>query len=509
MTHAPLATSVTESSIPELCRLETGRPDADRKRDLGQFFTPLSVAALMASFFGNRRGDIRMLDAGAGAGALTVALIERLCEQTHKPERISVTAFEVDPAQIGALERALETCRRQCEIKGIRFASTIRHEDFIETASSWVARDLFASKPPLFDLAIVNPPYRKIRSDSPDRLRLRSVGIETGNLYSGFVALITRLLAGNGELVAITPRSFCNGPYFKPFRLELLKCMSLRRVHLFDSRSAVFGHDGVLQENIVFHAVKSEQPPARIIVSQSSGEKGGHITEQSVEFDRVVMPRDKERFIHIPTDGGHVNAEKSMGRFSTSLKQLGLTVSTGRVVDFRAKEFLREQPAADTVPLIYPCHFDGGFVSWPGGNGRKPNALVRNNETRDLLVPSGIYVLVKRFTSKEERRRVVASIYDPRRIKATAVGFENHLNYFHVAGAGLSPLLASGLSAYLNSSAVDAYFRQFNGHTQVNATDLRNMPYPSIAELEELGRRIQDPDISQETLDALVGEAIF
>jgi adenine-specific DNA-methyltransferase len=44
--------------------------------------------------------------------------------------------------------------------------------------------------------------------------------------------------------------------------------------------------------------------------------------------------------------------------------------------------------------------------------------------------------------------------------------------------------------AYLNSTFVDAYFRQFNGHTQVNATDLRNLRYPSVTQLERLGEKV-------------------
>jgi adenine-specific DNA-methyltransferase len=92
----------------------------------------------------------------------------------------------------------------------------------------------------------------------------------------------------------------------------------------------------------------------------------------------------------------------------------------------------------------------------------------------ELLVPKGTYVLVKRFTSKEESRRVVAAVYAPERIDAEQVGFENHLNYFHRKGGGLPVTLAKGLAAFLNSTLVDLFFRQFSGHTQVNATDLRN-----------------------------------
>lgn len=36
-------------------------------------------------------------------------------------------------------------------------------------------------------------------------------------------------------------------------------------------------------------------------------------------------------------------------------------------------------------------------------------------------------------------------------------------------------------------SAVDENFRRFNGHTQVNATDLRLMKYPSLEALIALG----------------------
>ena len=158
----------------------------------------------------------------------------------------------------------------------------------------------------------------------------------------------------------------------------------------------------------------------------------------------------------------------------------------------------------DTAPLIYPCHFNGGLVHWPKTGGRKPNAIRDTERTQELLVPGAIYVLVKRFTSKEERRRVVACIYDPRRVCSERVGFENHLNYFHARGRGLPMDLAKGLAAFLNSTLVDVYFRQFNGHTQVNATDLRNLRYPTRAELESLGRKIGDVFPKQAELDSLV-----
>ena len=117
--------------------------------------------------------------------------------------------------------------------------------------------------------------------------------------------------------------------------------------------------------------------------------------------------------------------------------------------------------------------------------------------------------VVKRFSSKEENRRVVAALYDPQRIAAEQVGFENHINYFHRQGNGLPATFAKGLAVFLNSTLVDLYFRQFNGHTQVNATDLRNLKYPTAAQLEALGSRIGDEFPDQSTIDEFVQQEVF
>jgi len=186
------------------------------------------------------------------------------------------------------------------------------------------------------------------------------------------------------------------------------------------------------------------------------------------------------------------------------LLKLGLEISTGRVVDFRAQNYLRPFPEDKTAPLVYPCHFEDGFIHWPVESGKKPNAILSSPDTRDLLITSGYYVLTKRFTAKEERRRVVAAVYDPHLITAPLVGIENHLNYFHARGKGLSPSLAKGLALYLNSTLFDQYFRLFSGHTQVNATDLRKVRYPSLEQLLRCGSHVENRMPDQKTVDMIL-----
>jgi adenine-specific DNA-methyltransferase len=176
------------------------------------------------------------------------------------------------------------------------------------------------------------------------------------------------------------------------------------------------------------------------------------------------------------------------------------------VVDFRARSHLRAESEEGCHPLLYPMHFEAGQLCWPKIGGRKPNAIDVPTTRTDLLVPKGVYVVVRRFSSKEEKKRIVASLVDPNRLPDDVewIGIENHLNYFHAKGRGLPLILARGLMAYLNWSVVDAYFRHFNGHTQVNATDLRSLPYPSEKILIAVGEQLRADFPTQPQLDALV-----
>lgn len=480
-----------------------------RRTELGQFFTPLPTARLMASMFDASSPYINLLDAGAGVGSLTAAFVAEICHRPQRPEEVRVTAYEIDPALGPYLSGTFEACRAACQAVDIRFVGTIQQEDFIEACVPMLRGSMFAPRPEAFTCAILNPPYRKIHSESRTRHLLRSIGVETSNLYTAFLSVVAELLGDAGEIVTITPRSFCNGPYFRPFRTRFLDRMALQQIHIFDTRDVAFSDDAVLQENLIVHATKETRVPSQVLISSSAGPEDEIITLREVEYYQLVKPDDPNFFIRItPDEVGHQVAQQ-MGRFTATLDELGLSVSTGRVVDFRSEPYLRADPAADTVPLIYPMHIRNSAIDWPKPQSRKPNAITRGPYTEELFLPSETYVLVKRFSAKEERRRIVAAIYDPSLLPGDRVGFENHLNYYHRAGRGLPVDLARGLAAFLNSTLVDAFFRQFNGHTQVNATDLRSLSYPTQAQLEALGNRIPATFPEQDDLDCLIEEELL
>ncbi len=356
--------------------------------------------------------------------------------------------------------------------------------------------------------AILNPPYKKINNDSLHRRALRQVGIETVNLYTAFVALAIEAMAPAGVIVAIIPRSFCNGTYYRPFRQLMLGKTALRAMHLFDSRDSAFKDDSVLQENVIV-VLERDGVQGDVVVSTSTDDSFVDVQRNVHPFDRIVFPADGELFIHVPTSADATTLEQTPG-VQFTLDQIGVRVSTGPVVDFRLGGHLHADAVAGSVPLLYPMHFAQGHgVTWPMPQGRKPNAISVNDDTLPWLMPNGFYCVVRRFSSKEERRRIVANVVCPDDFPdgTEFLGLENHVNVFNDKRRGLNEWLAHGLAVYMNTSAVDEAFRRFSGHTQVNAGDLKKMLYPSRECLMALGAWGRShADASQDEIDHAFGE---
>ena len=471
---------MNEAVIDSLRHQANARLDPKKKGALGQFMTPFKIAEFMAGLFVKRTNAV-LLDAGAGIGSLTLAASKVL--KLRRAE-----AWELDPVMVSYLHENLV---------GLGVATELHEKDFILDSVDRIQFDLGTR----FTHAILNPRYKKIGTDSVHRKACRQIGLETVNLYTAFFALAIMQMEQGGEIVIIIPRSFCNGPYYKPFRDLMLARCSIDLVHVFESRSQAFKDDEVLQENIILKLTRGGAQ-GHVTLSFSQDASFDDMHRRVVPFEVIVEPQDRERFIRIPKDDETV--ESLAHHFKHGLKELGLDVCTGPVVDFRLKAWWSQDPQPGTVPCVYPHHFTTAGFEWPKQH-KKPNSLFRSPEVDKWLMREGVYVIVKRFSAKEERRRVVAYIVTPEDTKSEPVGFENHWNVFHIRKGGLPMDLAKGLAAFLNTTALDNCFRIFSGHTQVNATDLRNMKYPSLERLRELGRRYRH-GMEQEEIDGLLNQ---
>ncbi len=490
-----ISSSESQWDLLEGIRLEaTCAIQEKHRRDLGQVFTPTPVARLLADSFTTWGGRVELLDGGAGAGTLSAAAALTALERSDGPTSLRVTAWELDPAMIVFAKRSLDLVAELYADAGVPFEYEVREEDFILAAAEGTV-GLFAHKA-AHTHAILNPPYAKLGASSLQRAAAERLGAPVPNLYAAFMLAASNMLCAGGEMVAITPRSFCNGPYFRRFRRSLLAQCSLSSLRVFESRSSAFSDQAVLQENVVSRFIRSETKPAAVIVQV--GDVCGPLVERTVPADEVVFPEDLDSVIHIAESQDAIDAAALMHELPCTLSDLGLQVSTGPVVDFRNADWLRTKCDDGSVPLLYPGSVSSAGVTWPPERGKKPQGIARVDETASVLTCAGCYVLVKRFSSKEERRRVVAAALLPDDVAGySEIGLENHLNYIHACGEPLGRAVARGLAAFLNLAFVDRYFRSFSGHTQVNASDIRRLRFPSAAALEQIGSQ-SDPEVSCE-----------
>lgn len=478
-----------------------------KKSSLGQFFTPSPICLYMASLFDELSGDIKLLDPGCGTGSLTAAFVDEVIRR-GSTETLNIVAQDVEEIIQPFIKETLLACYNNAKKNKVDFHADFVLDDFI-LSDSLGNREQFTH-------VIMNPPYKKIATKSSYRIALRAAGVETVNLYAGFLALAIKKLVSGGELVAIIPRSFCNGPYYQPFRKLILDETAIRHIHIFESRKDVFLDDSVLQENIIIHLVKGENQGAVTITSSPVADfhidnESGTVTAsdktiRTVPFESIVKTLDDQKFIHIAANKSDQKIIDRLSVFTTTLNKLNIKVSTGPVVDFRLKDDLRKNIEPGAVPLLYPVHLDKG-VNWPK-ESKKSNAIAISDKSKSWLWDhTGHFVIVKRFSSKEEKRRIVATYYAST-LPGEYIGFENKLNVFHQNKTGMDRALSVGLFVYLNCTLLDKYYRLFGGHTQVNATDLRSIHYPDAVTLGRIGKQVDRTNLTQNEIDLLIENEI-
>ena len=474
-----------------------------RKSD-GHYLTPAAIARFMAEHSSYWEPHMRVLDPGSGTGILSAAVCEAAC-RNGTVKSLHVDACETDPLLAGLTQLVLAFSCNWLAQRDVALTFDVRHGDFVlEYAAALEASskaNQFGAVPHRaktdYSLVISNPPYFKIGKDDPRAVAWASVVHGQPNIYALFMAISAELLSESGHLVYIVPRSFASGPYFRRFREVFFQRVSPTAIHLFESRKDVFKNQTVLQENLIIAARSRTGDEAiregEVLVSHS---KAAHdLADRQrflVDVNSVLNLASENNELSIPLCAEDLKLVQTMRTWPTTLRSLGLEISTGPVVPFRATQFLAHAAHGNsTAPLLWMQHIRPMQTIWPSPATEKPQWIKAAPESTKLLVEDATYVLLRRFSAKEEKRRLVAAPLIRGSLDADMVGLENHLNYIRGVSRELDDELAYGLATLLNSTFLDRYFRISNGNTQVNATELRAMPLPAEHDIRSIGAEVQ------------------
>ena len=492
----------------ELGEQFVSRKAAQYRKRHGLYLTPVGVADYMAKRLDGRAGCIRILDPAAGTGVLCCAAVEALVAKQDKPADVELVAYEVDEELIAPLHRALAHLDAWAGERGVALTIRIENTDFVAAHNGVLGSndELFDSGRDAtgFDIVIGNPPYFKISRTDPRALALAEVVHGQPNIYALFMAASVALLRQGGQFVFITPRSFASGPYFRKFRTMFFRMLQPTHIHVFDSRREAFRRDEVLQENIILAGIRKDDWRSQnqhLVVASSTGvDDIQTCRRRKVRLGAAIDLQSSHKVLRLPVRTEDDDAVRLVDSWPNSLRRLGLDISTGPVVPFRASKHICERGNVPEthVPLLWMNHVGPLCATWPLA-GRKPEFI--GQDAKRLLVPNKNYVLLRRFSAKEEARRLTAAPYLASALATPAVGLENHLNYIHRPNGQLSEDEAWGLAALYSSRLMDTYFRTVNGNTQVNATELRTMPLPAHSAIVALGRGVRTAARPEDAVD--------
>lgn len=475
---------------------------SEEKKDKGQFFTSSPIANYMAGLVKLIGKDsIRVLDPGSGVGILTAALVERIIDEAVSID-LYVDLFETDTAAIPLLKNTMEYCRAIMNEKGNNFEYKICTSDFIIHHKDLFQKDIFTQDIafPKYDLVISNPPYFKVNKNHEYAHILSEYIHGQPNVYFMFMAVAERLLLENGQLIFITPRSYCSGSYFERFREVFFDKIDPDHIHSFNSRKGNFGSENILQENIILSGFKRFYREPKLTISSSSiSFMNNDYTEEIFNKSLIIDSSDQVNLIRIPINQLEANILELFDQWNNNLSQMNINISTGPVVTFRNKEIIGPYKEQNSYPLLFMKHLKELQVHFPVN--QKDVGILKSTKNRSLLLPSKNYILLKRFTSKEQKKRIDCAIYEKEKHPYDYIGVENHLNYIYSIESDITKEELYGISAFLNSSIVDRYFRIINGNTQVNASDIRPLPFPSHRSIVELGKLILEREITYEEVD--------
>lgn len=492
------------SQYADLLGLEyTSAVTKEHKREKGQFFTPNKIASYMGSLASEPNSkDISILDPGCGTAILTCSLIEELIK--YDLNSIELVAYETDYKLFPFTEKALQHLKEWLNEKDVEFRYTLLVSDFIEDMSN--ALDEHKES---FDYIISNPPYFKLSKDDRRVKLLQHLVKGQSNIYSFFMAISVNLLKENGELIFIIPRSFASGQYFNSFRDYFFHHINLNFVHLFKSRSETFDRDSVLQETLILKGDKSKNQ--KVIISTSEGIRDlENSNEKEYEIHELIDLNSKAKILHLPTTEFEEDVIRLFKSWENNLIDFSIQISTGPVVSFRAREYLLDtcQNSLKSISPLYWLHnVTKMSIEWPVIISNKSQYINVTEVSKKILIPNKNYVFLRRFSSKDDKSRLIAAPYFARSTEDKLIGVENKLNYIYRVNGELRRNEAVGISALLNSLIFDTYFRTFNGNVNVSATEIRLMPFPKIEEIRDIGDRlISQNDFSQEIINKLVGQ---
>lgn len=477
-------------AVRNTAKLVRAKSKSDNVR-LGRFFTKKETAKLMAGMLtlDGTKTAYTVLDPGAGTGILSAAVIEEICERCPSCKQIFLTCYETNREFIPMLEDNLERIRKKARHDyDVRLYVTVYSENYITESQNHYTVTLFSTVEDKFDIIICNPPTGMIEKSTDEARRAGGVTQVKINEAFLFAKMAAKHLEENGKLVIMLPTTVASASALSGYRREMAETLSLDGIHLFVGKQKNDKRAVPLKKSIILAYSKSKKADS-IVISTSTdwGKPAATTSLPPLPYDFIVDSKDGS--LTLPKSIEDTRIVKYISAFPETLETLGLKMCTGLVIDSRCEDLLFTDPIKGCIPLIRPAAIKGGQIRFP--LPIKKQYIAPTNTT--LIQKNKNMVIVKRVPAGSDERFVNAAVYMANQLpQFKYISTHNKINFIDTKKKDeeMSPRLAFGLFALLNSTIYDRFLSIVSKSKQINAKELRQLPLPPRGIIESIGLRV-------------------
>ncbi len=374
------------------------------RKKLGQYFTPGFVRQHLLNQLPKKK-NARVLDPACGTGEFLLSANEYF-------KNVALTGWEID-------FKLVKLSQKLTPFADIKSLDALK-QDYDEK----------------FDFVIGNPPYFEFKPDDKIKEKFTDVISGRANIFSMFIKLGLMLLKPNGYLAYVIPPSMNNGAYFSSLRNYIIQHSNIEYMNILHSPD-------------IFD--QAQQTVMIMILKKCSNKKKYVFTKNDLTIFTLNPYKIKQAF-----------------RGKMTLKQLGFTVKTGRIVWNQHRQNLTFDKR-NSVPLIRAHNItDNGLVL--DNNKTKPQYIKHDN------FDIGPAIVVNRVSGSPANLSLKAAVI---KHGMKFLG-ENHVNVIYPPDNLKKPTTKSitilnKIAKEISSPETINLMKLITGNTQISKTELENL----------------------------------